>query len=91
MKNNLMTEAQAIEAAGAELVKKVQLENCEPTSRCMQAHEEDEIEFSACVQDADGKYLTAYYYVDKTWVDSLEDDVNWLDLVDWTISGYTYD
>ena len=94
MKDNLLTRAVAIKLTSLAAVEKVEHENCDYTNRCMQAHEDDEIEFSASVecQHADGREctLTVYYYVDKTWADSLDEDTNMLDLVNWesALKGY---
>ena len=94
MKKNLLTREQAVKLTSIDSVQKVENENCDYTSRCMQAHEEDEIEFSAAIncQYIDGRecLLTAYYYVDKIWADSLDEGAEMLDLVDWdeALKGY---
>lgn len=91
---NLLTRQQAMVLTSEASVKKVEALNCDYTSRCMQPHEDDELELSATIEcknaDGDECHLTAYYYIDKNWVDSLDDDVEYFDLVDWdtALKGY---
>lgn len=90
MKHGKMTRKQAIEIAGIKAVKAVEAVNCQPTSR-LQCDEDNDIEYSACVVLDNGSVLTAYYYMDRDWYESLDEDEDAEELCDWEIHGYEID
>ena len=87
MKKGTLSREEAIELAGIGAVKKVELLNCEPTSRA-QTDGDNDIEYAASIKLDSGDILTAYYYMDGDWYESLEDSERAEELYDWEINGY---
>lgn len=78
---------EAIEIAGKDTVEALDGVSCEIANET-----NDNIVYSAIAKfgDANGmdRALIAYYLVDKDWVNSLDDDTDYGELVDWRISYY---
>ena len=73
VKPNSITEAKAIEMFGSEIVEKLKGENCDFTSRCIDACF-DVVELSASVKVDDETTLVILYLVSKSESEDLEMD-----------------
>lgn len=77
--------------SGETLVKKIESQICELTNR-LAADGTYPLEYKSAVaiESDDVGWLEMYYEVDRDWVDSLDDDVDYEDLTDWDscITGY---
>lgn len=84
-----LSRAEAISVVGEAAVNLVDADNCDYTNRCMQAHEDHLVEFSASIScvDADGCEcsLIAYYYQEQTDIVEAEGQ---LDVLDWSVHHY---
>lgn len=92
---NQLTREQAIEIVGAEAVKKVEAEGCEPTGRvgyngACQGDELTEWAAGVATTDKDGipVRLVAYYYTSNEEDDDIA-DAGTGDVIDWEISHYS--
>ncbi len=88
MTHGKLNREQAIEIMGAELVIKLDSENCDYTNRA-QTDGDDSVEFSASLKgiakgDTERRTLIAYYYQSLEAVQENEGLGN----LDWEISGY---
>ncbi len=61
----LLTRTQAIKEVGLKNVERVEAENCEPTSRCLEAHEKGLTEWSAQIAIKLDEWLAIYYMTDE--------------------------
>lgn len=88
MRKGNLTRQQAIEAAGLELVLKLEGMDCDFTNR-VQTDGDDDVEFAASITFADNegnsRSLTAYYYQTPEALATVDNDMG---VLDWEIEGY---
>ena len=85
MREDLLSQEEAIERVGNEAVNQVNALNCDFTNT---QQNDGTIEFSShveCIENCEPVILTAYYYQDESSVEQVEE----LDNLDWRIAGYT--
>jgi hypothetical protein len=85
MRKGNLTREQAVSIIGRDAVDQVDAENCDYTNRVGyngSCQGDDDVEFAASVETADGK-ITAYYYQTAQDVDAIS-----LYLLNWTVYGY---